>query len=74
MFTDMDKIDDNKVMMNPINYHTNLIEDDDEEIVLLPNQINKAVQVDNTLRLNLVEKIVLIGLIIFGRRYFNIDF
>ena len=32
MFTNMDKIDDNKIMMNTMNYHPNIIEEDDEEI------------------------------------------
>ena len=74
MFTDMDKIDDNKIMMNTMNYHPNNIEEDDEEIVLLPNQINNAQEVNDTMRLNIVEKLLLISLLLFGRHYLNIYF
>jgi hypothetical protein len=73
MFTDMDKIDDNKIMMNTMNYHPNIIEDD-EEIVLLPNQINYVQDVNDTMRLNIVEKFILIGLMMFGRHYLNLHF
>jgi len=74
MFTDMDKIDDNKIMMNTMNYHPNIIEEDDEEIVLLPNQINNVQEVNDTMRLNIVEKLLLISLLLFGRHYLNIYF
>tara|TARA_Y100000741_G_scaffold360782_1_gene343613 strand:+ start:1363 stop:1587 length:225 start_codon:yes stop_codon:yes gene_type:complete len=74
MFTDMDKIDDNKIMMNTMNYHPNIIEEDDEEIVLLPNQINNVQEVNDTMRLNIVEKLLLISLLLFGRHYLNIHF
>ncbi len=74
MFTDMDKIDDNKIMMNTMDYNPDLIEYDDEEIVLRPYEINNAQRVDNTMRLNFVEKLVLLVLILFGRHYFNINF
>jgi hypothetical protein len=73
MFTDMDKIDDDKIMTNTMNYHPNIIEDD-EEIVLLPNQINNVQDVNDTMRLNIVEKFVLIGLMMFGRHYLNLHF
>jgi len=74
MFTNMDKIDDNKIMMNTMNYHPNIIEEDDEEIVLLPNQINNVQEVNDTMRLNIVEKLLLISLLLFGRHYLNIYF
>ena len=74
MFTNMDKIDDNKIMMNTMNYHPNIIEEDDEEIVLLPNQINNLQEVNDTMRLNIVEKLLLISLLLFGRHYLNIYF
>ncbi len=74
MFTNMDKIDDNKIMMNTMNYHPNIIEEDDEEIVLLPNQINNVQEVNDTMRLNIVEKLLLISLLLFGRHYLNIHF
>tara|TARA_Y100000996_G_scaffold414221_2_gene404480 strand:- start:4187 stop:4411 length:225 start_codon:yes stop_codon:yes gene_type:complete len=74
MFTDMDKIDDNKIMMNTMNYHPNIIEEDDEEIVLLPNQINNVQDVNDTMRLNIVEKLLIISLMLFGRHYLNIHF
>ena len=74
MFTDMDKIDDNKIMMNTMNYYPNIIEEDDEEIVLLPNQINNVQDVNDTMRLNIVEKLLIISLMLFGRHYLNIHF
>ena len=45
MFIDMDRINEDKIMMNQMNYNTENDAEydaqyDDEEIVLQPNQIN----------------------------------
>lgn len=75
MFTDMDKIDDNKIMMNTMNYNQHLVQEheDDEVIVLQPNQMNVQ-GFNNSSNLNLVEKLVLLALMLFGRHYLNIHF
>tara|TARA_R110001592_G_scaffold136001_4_gene352679 strand:+ start:4545 stop:4769 length:225 start_codon:yes stop_codon:yes gene_type:complete len=74
MFTDMDKIDDNKIMMNTMDYNPDGIEYDDEEIILQPNQINNSQGVDNTNRFNILEKLLLLALMLFGRHYMNVHF
>mgnify|MGYP001305822370 CR=1 FL=1 len=58
MFTDMDKIDDNKIMMNTMDYNHDLIEYDDEEIVLQPNEINNSYNDNNSI--SIVEKFLII--------------
>jgi hypothetical protein len=75
MFTDMDKIDDSKIMMNTMNYNQHLVQEheDDEVIVLQPNQMNVQ-GFNNSSNLNLVEKLVLLALMLFGRHYLNIHF
>ena len=69
----MDKIDENKIMMNTMNYNDN-IEDDDEEIVLQPNEINYEVRENNVPGINFVEKLLLLALLLFGRHYLNVHF
>lgn len=69
----MDKIDENKIMMNTMNYNDN-IEDDDEEIVLQPNEINYEVRENNVPGINFVEKLLLLALLLFGRHYLNVQF
>tara|TARA_B100001769_G_scaffold275316_1_gene277167 strand:- start:11647 stop:11868 length:222 start_codon:yes stop_codon:yes gene_type:complete len=73
MFTDMDKIDENKIMMNTMNYNDN-IEDHDEVIVLQPNQINYEVRENNVPGINFVEKLLILALLLFGRHYLNVQF
>ncbi len=73
MFTEMDQINEDKIMINPMRYNHN-IEDDDEVIVLRPNQINYVQEENNSLHLNIVEKLVLLALMLFGRHYLNIHF
>ena len=69
----MDKIDENKIMMNTMNYNDN-IDDDDEEIVLQPNEINYEVRENNVPGINFVEKLLLLALLLFGRHYLNVQF
>ena len=73
MFTEMDQIHEDKIMINPTRYNHNL-DDDDEVIVLRPNQINYVQEENNSLRLNIVEKLILLALMLFGRHYLNIRF
>tara|TARA_Y100000589_G_scaffold286029_1_gene285932 strand:- start:302 stop:556 length:255 start_codon:yes stop_codon:yes gene_type:complete len=77
MFIDMDRINEDKIMMNQMNYNTENDAEydaqyDDEEIVLQPNQINYSE--NNNIGLNMVEKLLLIALMLFGRHYLNINF
>ena len=73
MFINMDQINEDKIMMNQMNYNTeNDAEYDDEVIVLQPNQINYSE--NNNIGLNMVEKLLLIALMLFGRHYLNIHF
>ncbi len=77
MFIDMDQINEDKIMMNQMNYNTENDAEydaqyDDEVIVLQPNQINYSEK--NKIGLNMVEKLLLIALMLFGRNYLNIDF
>ena len=73
MFIDMDQINEDKIMMNQMNYNTeNDAEYDDEVIVLQPNQINYSE--NNNIGLNMVEKLLLIALMLFGRHYLNVNF
>ena len=73
MFIDMDQINEDKIMMNQMNYNTeNDAQYDDEVIVLQPNQINYSE--NNNIGLNMVEKLLLIALMLFGRHYLNIHF
>ncbi len=69
----MDKIDENKIMMNTMNYNDN-IEDHDEVIVLQPNQINYEVRENNVPGINFVEKLLILALLLFGRHYLNVQF
>ena len=73
MFIDMDQINEDKIMMNQMNYNTeNDAEYDDEVIVLQPTQINYSE--NNNIGLNMVEKLLLIALMLFGRHYLNVNF
>ncbi len=77
MFIDMDRINEDKIMMNQMNYNTENDAEydaqyDDEEIVLQPNQINYSE--NNNIGLNMIEKLLLIALMLFGRHYFNVNF
>ena len=77
MFIDMDRINEDKIMMNQMNYNTENDAEydaqyDDEEILLQPNQINYSE--NNNIGLNMIEKLLLIALMLFGRHYFNINF
>tara|TARA_Y100001980_G_C14216208_1_gene74016 strand:+ start:128 stop:349 length:222 start_codon:yes stop_codon:yes gene_type:complete len=73
----MDRINEDKIMMNQMNYNTENDAEydaqyDDEEIVLQPNQINYSE--NNNIGLNMIEKLLLIALMLFGRHYFNVNF
>ena len=61
MFIDMDQINEDKIMMNQMNYNTENDPEydaqyDDEVIVLQPNQINYSK--NNNIGLNMVEKLL----------------